>query len=102
MSKAKKTRKDKERADLRRKLQFENRVTLPTVSETLSSQENNRISISAIRPSAKPKQDTIALSPHLISDVKKTAILTGAIILGEYLLYTLLKQHVVPLPFVQY
>ena len=85
--KHKKTRKEKIIADYR---------------HNIYSLENQNIS--PVKPIVVTATTNAASNPypHVISDISKTAILTIFIIIGELILFFLLKNHIIILPKISY
>lgn len=84
----KKTRQQKIIADLHRRL-------LMTKTES-------------IKTTPSPQSETTNIkhltytNPYLVKDLKKTAMLTAGIVLGQLFLFFLLKQHLLVLPGISY
>jgi len=104
----KKTRKQKALADLHRKLQ-----SLKSQNLVVSREEKNtkakeihqiRIPEVSIRPSINiPSSDfSKNIYPFLLRDIKKTGILTFGILGIQFILFFLLKNHVLSLPGINY
>ena len=97
MGKHKKTLEQKKISDLRRNLYTFN------TSQSVLNQTVNRLDS---KTSPLPVKSTTSFSinqyPYLISDISKTGILTGIIILAQIILYFLLKNHILVLPMVKY
>ena len=96
MAKHRKTLEQKKLADLRRKFYSFDRVKRDL--------DQVRLGLDAISES---KNVAITVSPtnkypYLISDILKTGILTGLIIVMQIILFFLLKNHVLVLPMVKY
>jgi hypothetical protein len=96
MGKRRKTYKEKVIADLRRKV-YSLEGQKPIYIEAKESKITNNM------PIYTQASTTIVNSHHyLTKDIFKTAILTGAILSLQFVLYFLLKNHIFVLPMVRY
>lgn len=94
MAKKKKTRQQKIIADLRRKIEPET----PEISkETIKKQH----SIPQTGGSSGAKINT-SLYPYLAADLKRTGILTSAVVLAQIILYFLLTNNILNIPRLSY
>lgn len=65
--------------------------------------EAPKISISSTNDSYEPKpQTTVLKSSYLIMDLRKTALVTLAIFAIQFILFFILKNHIVSLPGLMY
>ena len=96
MGKRRKTYKEKVIADLRRKV-YSLEGQKPLYLEAKESKITSNIPFYT-------QASTAIVSSHsyLTKDIFKTAILTGAILLFQFILYFLLKNHILTLPIVKY
>ncbi len=96
MAKKRKTRQDKIIADLRHQL---NLSTLPEVQEKKTITET-KISLAPVTERTYASQ-TISYD-FLISDLRKTAIITTSFIFLQTVLFFLLKNHIIAIPGLNY
>lgn len=89
-----KTRQQKIIADLRRQLST-------TKTEPIRTKEvsENKVTIKSV---PQVPQHLTYTNPYLAKDLKKTAILTAGIILGQLFLFFLFRQHILILPGISY
>ncbi len=87
MGKHRKTRKQKIIADYRHNIYSLENQDIPPVKPTVVT--------TTINVASNPY-------PHVISDISKTAILTIFIIIGELILFFLLKNPIIILPKISY
>lgn len=102
MSKHRKTLKEKQIADLRHKFYSFDQAKLGFDSKNISSLKTNN---DQETKEVKNVSTTISLTnkyPYLISDISKTGILTGIIVLAQIILYFLLKNHILKIPGIIY
>ncbi len=93
MAKKKKTRQQKIIADLRRQIYAsQDHVVVSVKKETPENQVPSSI-IKTNIPIRKPEIFTNTY-PYLVKDLRKTAILSAAIILGQFILLFILKNHI--------
>jgi len=97
MAKKRKTREQKQLADLRHTFRHILVSQVPP-AEKLQTQSKAGISLS-YRPNS---QTTIATYPYLKKDLSKTAILTLIILASQIILFTLFKNHVLTIPGIGY
>ena len=94
MSKHNKTRNQKIISDLRRKLQTVNSSVTNSIAFPEKSMQEKKISLSENRTT----QLYVNLAPYLYRDLMKTALLVSLIIAAQFILFFLLKNHVIALP----
>lgn len=100
-----KTRQQKIIADLRRKVQLNQSIH---ASETSSigreiPEEIKTFTFTAPQNTTyNQKSSAFTTSALLLPDLQKTGIVTSAIIIGEVILFFLLKQHILVIPMVNY
>lgn len=91
MAKHKKTREQKKIADLRRQIYAANPPIATLELKTERTEEKPAFSI----PTAKSSSySTLVNTSYLIKDLRKTAILTAAIVAVQFILLFLLKNHI--------
>lgn len=95
MARKKKTREQKIIADLRKKLEV-NQV------ETRPIEKKERIEIPQQQPKFQYLQKDDQYAPHLIKDLKKTAVVTFSILFFQALLYALLVNNILNIPRLNY
>jgi hypothetical protein len=94
-----KTRQQKIIADLRRQLP---RTEAEPIKQEFKPETASTISLEKVeKPKIMATKSTYT-NPYLGKDLRKTAILTGCIGLGQIVLFFLLKQHLLVLPGLSY
>lgn len=92
-----KTLQEKKRADLRKNISQQEQTSEPTQPQHVSY---------SFQPTkqALPQQRVSVLSPttRVLQDIRKTAFVSVVVIALEVLLYLLLRNHILALPFVRY
>jgi len=95
-----KTRQQKIIADLRRQLtKTVEPINLDTVVEKKTPIKQG---ITLPERSQTSPQRLTYTNPYLINDLRKTAILTSCIIVAQFFLFFLLRQHILILPGISY
>lgn len=89
------TKQQKIIADLHRKLSLQNATATPSVTLT------DLPSVSVKKTHTRPYGPTMTIT-HIATDLRKTLILTTLIIAFQFLLYFLLRNHIVSIPMVRY
>jgi hypothetical protein len=90
-----KTRQEKIKSDHRRELSFGQEATF-SYQITHKKQESPKVQTQPIPIITAPK--SIILYPYLRADLRKTMMLTAFIIVAQFILYFLLKNHAFALP----
>lgn len=103
MSKHHKTRNQKIISDLRRKLQTVNSPTVNHIVYPEKSIQERKVSLSGNRSiqfgnTSYKSGSYVDLAPYLYRDLMKTALLVSSIIAAQFILFFLLKNHVIALP----
>ena len=107
MSKRKKTRQQKQIADLRQKLHHlsptqSSEESNTQIQNSLSTQ-SNRLTYTPVSTPQLQKTAAFAYSnPYLKHDLAKTALLVVAVVVFEMVLLFILKQHILVLPFANF
>ena len=89
-----KTRQEKIKSDYRRQLSFGQEATF-AYQIAPKNQEQPQVKISSVAPKT-------ILYPFLKADLRKTMVLTLCIVVVQFVLYFLLKNHVFTLPGLTY
>lgn len=101
MAKNKKTKEQKIISDLRRKLYLQKQTISNSkdTEEKLSSSNNVQIPQPSISYTHTIRQNTEVINhTYLYHDLLRTTILTSAIVIGQVILFFLLKNHIINLP----
>ncbi len=104
MTKHKKTKQEKIIADLHRKLQSQSQKS-PSISASHTHPQTPSLYSYNAKIAVSKKVTTTASLNNLVlirHDILKTVIVTIAIVVSQILLLSLLKSHVIKIPFVTY